>query len=120
MASRSYVLKLGQGLFRTETRISSPEAFVFESITGLLYFAITAAAGLITFGVTREFVRQRLRFVDAARHPVVPWLAAFGVLLVMLPVAALLPLITATTAGVAGAAAGLGTASGVKALKSGQ
>lgn len=92
---------------------------MFDSMVGLLYFAVTAAAGLAVFGIAREFVRHRLRFVDAVRHPVVPWVAAFGVMLVAWPLAAILPLITATTAGVAGAAAGLGTASGVKALRRG-
>jgi hypothetical protein len=92
---------------------------VFEGAFGLLYFAVTAAAGIFAFGIAREFVRQRLRFVDAVRHPLAPWIAGFAVLLVGQPIAFLLPLVTATTAAVAGVAAGLGTASGVKALKRG-
>jgi hypothetical protein len=93
---------------------------VFEGMVGLLYFAVTAAAGIFAFGIAREFVRRRLRFVDAVRHPLAPWIAGFGVLMIASPIAWLLPLITTTTAFVAGAAAGLGTASGVKALKRGE
>lgn len=85
----------------------------------LLYFVVSAAAGIFAFGLAREFVRQRLRFVDAVRHPLAPWIAGLGVLLIAQPIAFLLPLVTATTAAVAGVAAGLGTASGVKALKRG-
>lgn len=85
----------------------------------LLYFVVSVAAGIFAFGVAREFVRQRLRFVDAVRHPLAPWIAGLGVLLIAQPIAFLLPLVTATTAAVAGVAAGLGTASGVKALKRG-
>ena len=92
---------------------------MFEGMFGLLYFVVTAAAGIFAFGIAREFVRQRLRFVDAVRHPLAPWIAGLGVLLIGQPIAFLLPLVTATTAAVAGVAAGLGTASGVKALKRG-
>ncbi|MDX2206408.1 MAG: hypothetical protein SFU57_02080 [Gemmatimonadales bacterium] len=95
------------------------EGEMFEGFFGLLYFAVTAVVGVVAFGVAREFVRQRLRFVDVVRHPLAPWIAGLGVLLVAQPIAWLLPLVTATTAAVAGVAAGLGTASGVKALKRG-
>jgi hypothetical protein len=89
------------------------------ALWGFLGFAATVVAGIASFTIAREFVRSRLRFVDAVRHPMAPWLAGAVVVLVGMPIAALLPLITATTATVAGVAAGFGTASGVKALKSG-
>lgn len=91
-----------------------------EAMLGLLYFAVSAAAGIFMFGVAREFVRRRLRFVDAIRHPLTPWIVGAAVLMLAQPVAWLLPLVTGTTAAVAGVAAGLGTASGVKALKRGE
>ena len=86
---------------------------------GLVSLVITAVAGLLAFGFTREFSRSRLRFVDAARNPVLPWVVGVITVVVAMPIAALLPLITGLTALVTGAAAGLGTASGVKALKRG-
>lgn len=92
---------------------------MFEGLFGLIAFAATAVAGIAMFQVAREFVRQRLRFVDAVRSPAAPWIAAVGVALLAMPVVGLLPVIGATTALVAGAAAGFGTASGVKALRRG-
>jgi hypothetical protein len=47
------------------------EGAVFEAIGGFLTFAVTMVAGIGAFTITREFVRQRLRFVDAVRHPAV-------------------------------------------------
>lgn len=93
---------------------------MFGAIGGLLSLIISAAAGLFMFGLAREYVRNRLRFVDAVRNPIAPWVAGFAVLLVMSPIAALLPLVTGFTAAIAGLATGLGTASGVKALKRGE
>lgn len=93
---------------------------MFAAIGGLLSLAISAAAGLFMFGLAREFVRNKLRFVDAVKSPIAPWIAGFGVLMVMSPIAALLPLVTGFTAAIAGLATGLGTASGVKALKRGE
>lgn len=93
---------------------------MFEGLFGLIAFAATAVAGIAMFQVARQFVRQRLRFVDAVRSPAAPWIAAVGVALLAMPVVGLLPIIGATTALVAGAAAGFGTASGVKALQRGE
>jgi hypothetical protein len=93
---------------------------MFGALFDLIYLGVTVVAGLVAFQASREFVRRRLRFVDGARHPLMPWLAGLGVAIVALPVAGLLPIVTATTAVVTGAAAGLGTASGVKAIRSGE
>jgi len=86
----------------------------------LVGMAIGTAAGLFTFAFAREFVRQRLRFVDAVRHPITPWIAAFLALMVAGPIVAFLPLVSGGTALLVGAGTGLGTASGVKALKRGE
>lgn len=93
---------------------------MFEGFFGLVGFALTAVAGIFAFGFAREFVRQRLRFVDAVRHPLAPWIAGLGLFLVATPVVGLLPIVGVTTAAVAGLATGLGTASGVKALRRGE
>ena len=68
--------------------------------------------GAVAFGggfvATRDFVRRRLRFVDAVRKPAAPLLAGLAATAVALPVAAL-PLVTVWTA----AAFGVGVAGGV-------
>lgn len=57
---------------------------------------------------TREFVRRRLRFVDAVRRPAAPVVAGVAAAAVALPFAAL-PVITIGTA----VALGVGVAGGV-------
>jgi hypothetical protein len=86
---------------------------------GFIYFAIAAVATLAGFMIARDFVRRRLRFVDAVRSPAAPWLAGLGAALIAWPVAAL-PLVTTATTTLFGIGAGLGTASGVKALRRGE
>ena len=87
---------------------------MFDVIT--LALAITGA--VFAFGLARGFVRRRLRFVDAIRSPFVPLIAGAGAALVAWPFT-ILPLITGLTAALVGIGAGLGTASGIKALKRG-
>lgn len=88
----------------------------------ILQLALALTAGVFAFGFARGFVRRRLRFVDAIRSPFVPFLVGGGALLLALPFTAL-PLVnilvTGLAAGMVGLGAGLGTASGVKALKRG-
>lgn len=83
-----------------------------------LMVLVTVAAGLAGFIVARDFVRRRLRFVDAIRSPLAPLAGGLLAALVAWP-AALLPVITTGTAAIFGIGAGLGTASGVKALRRG-
>ena len=85
---------------------------------GTIYLLSIIAAAAAGFVLARAFVRRRLRFVDAIRSPMAPWVAGLGVALIVWP-AALLPLVTQTTTALFGVGAGLGTASGVKALKRG-
>ena len=87
-------------------------------MVGTLSLLITVAAVVSGFVLARSFVRRRLRFVDGIRSPAAPWIDGIGAALVAWP-AALLPLITTVTTTLFGVAAGLGTASGVKALKGG-
>ncbi len=88
--------------------------FIFSWVSA----AITLAAGLVGFLATRRFVARRLRFVDAIYNPAAPFfIAALGMLLTW-PISAL-PLVTATASALFGIGAGLGTASGVKALRRG-
>ncbi len=85
---------------------------------GMLALIVTVGAAIGGFAIARNFVRHRLRFVDGVHNPVFPFAAGLIAALVAWP-AALLPIITSGTAAVFGIAAGVGTASGVKALRRG-
>lgn len=85
----------------------------------LVRVALVVAAALFGFAVARRYVRTRLRFVDSVRSPLAPWIAGLIMAVVASPLA-LLPLVTGVTTTLFGVGAGLGTASGVKALKRGE
>lgn len=93
---------------------------MFSSLFNLIGLVVSIAAGMFAFGLAREYVRQRLRFVDAVRNPLAPWAVALGAVLVAAPIVWLLPIVGGGTALIFGAGSGLGTASGVKALKRGE
>jgi hypothetical protein len=76
-------------------------------------------AGIGGFVIARNFVKQRLRFVDVVHHPATPWIAGIGAAVVTWPLAAL-PLVTTATSAIFGLGTGIGTRSGAKALKSGE
>jgi hypothetical protein len=84
-------------------------------------FAIIAsvAVGFFGFVVAKAFVRRRLRFVDAVYSPLAPLAAGLLAALVAWPLA-LLPIVTGMTAALFGIGAGMGTASGVRALRRGE
>jgi hypothetical protein len=84
----------------------------------MLTMLIYVGAIIGGFVIARNFVVNRLRFVDAARSPLFPWIAGFGAALVTWPLAAL-PLITTGVSALFGLGTGLGTRSGVRQLKSG-
>ena len=75
----------------------------------LVWLVVTGAALFGGFAVTRNFVRRRLRYVDAVHKPATPLIAGAAAAAVAIPVAAALPLITLGTA----VAFGVGVASGV-------
>ena len=74
----------------------------------MLWLAVSAAALIGGFAVTRDFVRRKLRFVDAIQKPAAPLIAGAAAAVVALP-ATLLPLVTVGTA----VAFGIGVAGGV-------
>jgi hypothetical protein len=74
----------------------------------MLWLAITAAALVGGFVITKNFVRTRLRYVDAIRNPSAPLIAGAAAAALALPVA-MLPIVTIGTA----VAFGLGVAGGV-------
>ena len=71
---------------------------------GLLIGAAALGGGFVT---TRNFVRRRLRFVDAVQRPAAPLLVGLAAIAVALPIA-LLPVVTVGTA----VAFGVGVAGG--------
>lgn len=82
----------------------------------MLQILITLTAGAIGFILTRNFVRRRLRFVDAVHSPAAPLITGTAAALIAWP-AVLLPWVTLSTALVFGIGAALGTASGARALR---
>jgi len=92
---------------------------VFGTLIGLVTIGIAIVSGVLAFGFARGFVRRRLRFVDAARSPLTPFVAGGVALLVAAPFT-LLPLITGATVAVVGLGAGLGAKSGVTAIRRGE
>jgi hypothetical protein len=88
---------------------------MLHTLLSLIPIAITVSAGLGAYLLTRSFVRQRLRFVDAVRSPFAPMVAGAVAFVVMLPLAAL-PLVSTMTAAVVGFAAGFGTSHGVRSI----
>lgn len=74
----------------------------------MLGLALTVAALVGGFVLTRDFVRRRLRYVDAVRKPSAPLIAGAAAAAVALPVA-ILPIVTVGTA----VAFGVGVAGGV-------
>jgi hypothetical protein len=85
---------------------------------GFIAGAITVAAGIFGFSFARNYTLRRLRFVDSVRSPAWPWIIGLIAAVVTAPLS-FLPLVTAGTAVVFGLGTGLGTASGVKALRRG-
>lgn len=81
-------------------------------MVGLLVGIAALGGGFVW---TREFVRRRLRFVDAVRRPSAPVIAGLAAAAVALPFAAL-PIITVGTAVALGVGVAGGVASGRKAL----
>lgn len=74
----------------------------------MLWLAVSAAAMLGGFIISRDFVRRRLRFVDAVQKPAAPIIAGIAAAVVASPLA-LLPVVTIGTA----VALGVGVAGGV-------
>ena len=79
-----------------------------------LLVALTASA--IGFIMARNFVRRRLRFVDAIHSPFAPLIAGVGAALLAWPLV-LLPYVSLATTIIFGIGTGLGTASGARALR---
>ena len=89
-----------------------------DTILSLIYFGVLAAVGIAGYVISKNFVRRRLRFVDAIQSPLAPIAAGVLAFVVVWPLS-FLPFITTTTAVLAGFATAFGTASGARALRRG-
>lgn len=75
----------------------------------MIEFLFLAAAGAgmgISYMKVRDFVSERLRFVDAAQKRSTPWLAGVAATFALSPVVAVLPVLGAGTAIVFGIVVG--------------
>jgi hypothetical protein len=88
-------------------------------MSATIAFLVTAAAGVCGYLLAKRFVGTRLRFVDAVRSPWAPWIAGAMAAVLASPLA-LLPLVGSTSALAFGIGVGLGTASGVRAIRRGE
>lgn len=86
---------------------------MFGLIALLLSFALVIAG----YASARRFVRDRLRYVDAAHRRSTPWVAGIGALLLGIVAAKLLPLIGIGTAVSFAFAIGSGVAAGSRDLR---
>jgi hypothetical protein len=80
----------------------------------LLMAGATGAVTLLGYLKSRQFVRDRLRFVDAAHRPVAPVVAGVAAAVVAAPVVWLLPIVGAPAAVIFGAGVAWGTHHGAR------
>lgn len=86
---------------------------------GLIGLAISFGASWFGYSTARRFVRERLRYVDAALSPGAAIMAGLIAAIVAYPVAWLLPIIGPGTAIVFGLGTGLGARAGAVDVKRG-
>ena len=86
------------------------------TMIGLITLLGTIVLGVGGYFLARDFVRKKLRFVDAVRSPLAPIVAGVVAFLALWPLS-WLPIISATPAVVFAFGCAFGTASGVKALR---
>lgn len=84
----------------------------------MLQLLLTVSAGLAGYFLARNFVRNRLRFVDAIHSGWAPLVAGVLAFAFAWPLA-LLPLVSVAPAILFGVGTGLGTASGARIVRRG-
>ena len=86
---------------------------------GLITLVLALGASWFGYGAARRFVRDRLRYVEAALTPGAAVIAGILAAIILSPAAWLLPLVTGTTAVAFGLGVGLGTRAGATDVKRG-
>jgi hypothetical protein len=82
----------------------------------MLQLLLTIVAGIGGYLISRNFVRNRLRFVDAVHRAWFPLVAGVLGFLLAWPLS-LLPLVSAGPAAIFGLGVGLGTATGARMVR---
>jgi hypothetical protein len=77
-----------------------------------LWVGLTGVATGAGYLWTRDFVRRRLRFVGAVKKPAAPLVAGVAAAALAVPVAGLLPVVTAASGVIFGAAVAAGVHKG--------
>ena len=88
-------------------------------MTFIISFAVAIILATVLHAGARRFVRDRLRYVDAAQKGIAPILAGILTVVVLTPVVAFLPIVGIGTALAAGLGVGSGVAAGARDIKSG-
>lgn len=86
----------------------------------LIALVVAGAAGIGGYVKSRQFVRNRLRFVDAARHRAAPFVSGSVAALVAAPLVWLLPVVGAGTALLLGVGVGVGVHRGARDIARGE
>ncbi len=94
-------------------------------LTFVLSSAIILVGAIMGYGTARRFVRDRLRYVDSAHKPAIPWVVGIAAFLVALPIVnlvSILPLIhLGGGAAIAlGASVGFGVKAGTRDIREGR
>jgi hypothetical protein len=90
---------------------------MFEMIGLFLWILITGVAAIGGYTLTKRFVQQRLRYVDAVQKRYVPQLSGALAAGAALPLVGLLPIVGVPTAILFGIGVGTGVAHGRKEFK---
>ena len=85
----------------------------------VISFAVTIVLAGLAFRGARNFVRRKLRFVDAVQSPLAAIGAGIGAALLVGLFAPLLPFVSAGTALSIGLAVGMGVSTGAKDARNG-
>lgn len=83
----------------------------------LISIAVAWTAAFFGYSRARDFVKNKLRYVEAVYRRSAPWKAGIVAGLVATPVAWVLPFITGVTAIMFGTAVGLGVSAGRRELQ---
>lgn len=83
----------------------------------LIGVVIAWGAAFAGYTKSKQFVKNRLRYVEAAYRGSAPWKAGFLAAVVATPIAWILPFVTGASAILFGGAVGLGVAAGRRDLR---
>jgi hypothetical protein len=90
---------------------------MFSTIFGFISLVLTVSVVYYGYSTARRFVRDRLRFVEGARKPHIPFVVTLAVLAVAVPLAWLLPFVGVGSAVALGLGVGVGVAAGGRDLR---